>query len=348
MSSSNATLREDEIRPDHLMQEQGLRFEADIARLLERRGEFVRVACPACGSESSRSAFQKYTLDYMVCSACETMYISPRPSPTLLEMYYSTSENYAYWNKYIFPASESARREKIFRPRAQRVVEICRRYGVATRTLLEVGAGFGTFCEEMRGLGVFERLIAVEPTPSLAESCRRRGIDVIEKPIEQVTLEPGKVDVVASFEVIEHLFCPRDYLEQCARLLQPGGMFIATCPNVQGFDIVVLGELSATVDVEHLNYFHPESLSLLVRSSGFDVLEVQTPGKLDAELVRKKVLAGEFDLGGQRFLKQILIDKWDQVGSAFQEFLAGNQLSSHMWLVARKQSSAAQLQPTSG
>ena len=107
-----------------------------------------------------------------------------------------------------------------------------------------------------------------------------------------------------------------------ARLLKPGGIFIATCPNVQGFDIVVLGELSATVDVEHLNYFHPESLSLLVRSCGFDVLEVQTPGKLDAELVRKKVLAGEFDLGDQRFLKQILIDKWEHVGEAFQEFLA--------------------------
>ena len=136
-------------------------------------------------------------------------------------------------------------------------------------------------------------------------------------------------------------------MEKCASLLQPGGIFIATCPNVQGFDIVVLRELSSAVDVEHLNYFHPESLSLLVRSSGFDVMEVQTPGKLDAELVRKKALAGEFDLGDQRFLKQILIDKWEQVGEAFQEFLAGSQLSSHMWLVARRQRGATQPQPTS-
>jgi 2-polyprenyl-3-methyl-5-hydroxy-6-metoxy-1,4-benzoquinol methylase len=337
MSSSNVTLRESEIRPDHLMEEQSRRFQADIARLLERRGEFVQVACPACGSESPRPAFQKYTLDYVVCSGCETVYMSPRPSPSLLETYYLTSENYVYWNKHIFPASESARREKLFRPRATRVAEICRRYGVATRTLLEVGAGFGTFCEEMRRIGAFEQVIAVEPNPGLAESCRRRGIDVIEKPIEHVALEQGHVDVITSFEVIEHLFCPRDCVEQCARLLQPGGMFIATCPNVQGFDIVVLRELSASIDIEHLNYFHPESLSLLVRSSGFDVLEVQTPGKLDAELVRKKALAGEFDLGDQRFLKQILIDKWEQVGEAFQEFLAGSQLSSHMWLVARKQ-----------
>jgi SAM-dependent methyltransferase len=336
MSSANVTFREDEIRPDHLMQEQSRRFEADIARLLERRGEFVQVACPACGSESSRLVFQKYTLDYVVCSPCETIYMNPRPSPALLETYYSTSENYAYWNKHIFPESEGARRQKIFRPRATRVAEICRRYGVPTRTLLEVGAGFGTFCEEMRAINAFERVIAVEPNPGLAESCRLRGIDVIEKPIEHVKLDPGHVDVIASFEVLEHLFCPWDYLEKCAKLLQPGGLFIATCPNVQGFDILILRELSASVDVEHLNYFHPDSLSLLVRSSGFDVLEVQTPGKLDAELVRKRVLSGAFDLGDQRFLKQILVDKWEQVGSAFQEFLAANQLSSHMWMVARR------------
>jgi 2-polyprenyl-3-methyl-5-hydroxy-6-metoxy-1,4-benzoquinol methylase/ribosomal protein S27E len=336
MSSTNETFREGEIRPDHLMQEQSRRFEADIARLLERRGEFVQVACPACGSESSRRMFQKYTLDYVVCSLCETIYMNPRPSPALLETYYSTSENYAYWNKHIFPESEGARREKIFHPRATRVAEICRRYGVPTRTFLEVGAGFGTFCEEMRAVGTFERIVAVEPNQDLAESCRLRGLDVIEKPIEHVELEQGGVDVVASFEVLEHLFRPRDYVEKCARLLQPGGMFIATCPNVQGFDITVLRELSATVDVEHLNYFHPDSLSLLVRSGGFEVLEVQTPGKLDAELVRKRVLSGGFDLSDQRFLKQVLIDKWEQVGAAFQEFLADNQLSSHMWLVARR------------
>lgn len=330
------TMCETEIRPDHLMREQVQRFEADIARILARRGEFVHVPCPACGSEQSRSAFQKHELDYVFCTDCETVYISPRPTPAVLEMYYSSSENYAYWNKHIFPASEAVRREKIFRPRAQRVVEICQRYGVPTRTLLEVGAGFGTFCEELRSLKVFDRLVAVEPTPSLAETCRQRGLEVIEEPIEHADLRGVNADVVASFEVMEHLFSPGDYVRQCARLLAPGGLFIATCPNIRGFDMVTLGSVSTAVDAEHLNYFHPDSLSHLVESCGLTVLEVQTPGKLDAELVRKKALAGEFDLASQPFLKQVLLDEWDRVGVAFQEFLAANRLSSHMWLVARK------------
>lgn len=334
--STTTTLRETEIRPDHLVVEQARRFAADVARMLARKGEFAQVACPACGSGESDLAFKKYDLDYVVCRQCETMFINPRPTPAVLEMYYSTSENYTYWNEYIFPASEAVRREKIFRPRAQQVAAICERYGVRRGTLLEVGAGFGTFCEELRSLDLFERLLAVEPTPGLASTCRQRGLEVIEKPIEHVELSGTEVDVVASFEVIEHLFSPADFVRQCARLLKPGGLFVATCPNGKGFDVATLQALSSTVDPEHLNYFNPESLSRLVSAHGFTVLEVQTPGKLDAELVRKRVLAGEFDLTGQPFLRHVLIDAWDKLGTPFQQFLAANQLSSHMWLVARR------------
>lgn len=336
MSSVPFTLREDEIRPEELMREQARRFEADIARIVARRGEFVQAPCPSCGSGRFRPAFQKYEMEYVFCEECETMFINPRPTPAVLEMYYSSSENYAYWNEHIFPASENARREKIFRPRAERVAEICRRYKIPTGLLLEVGAGFGTFCEELRSMDIFDRLLAVEPTPSLASTCRQRGLEVIEQPIEHAVLDGVSADVVASFEVIEHLFSPLDYVSRCARLLVDGGLFIATCPNIRGFDMITLGSRSTAIDPEHLNYFHPESLARLVESCGLTVLEVQTPGKLDAELVRKSALTGEIDLSNQPFLEQILIEEWDNIGGKFQEFLAANRLSSHMWLVAQK------------
>ena len=329
-------LKESEIRPNHLMQGQAEAFEADIRRLLQHKGDFVRVPCPACQAENGRKAFEKYDLTYVICRDCGTMYINPRPTPEILDTYYATSENYQYWNKYIFPASQEARREKIFRPRAERIADICRRNNIKNGVLLEVGAGFGTFCEEIQRFDIFRRVIAVEPTPDLSETCRRKGIEVIEKPIEQVSLGNDMVDVIASFEVIEHLFSPRDFLISCAGVLSPGGLLVITCPNVTGFDILVLQDLSSSVDTEHMNYFHPASLSYLVEQCGFEVLEVLTPGKLDAELVRNKILSGEFNVSAQPFLKHILIDDWEGTGDSFQKFLAENMLSSHMWLVARK------------
>ena len=327
--------RETDIRPDRLRDEQARRLASDIRRLLAHEDDFVAVACPACGNGDGREAFQKYGLSFLRCRACETVYMSPRPTPRVLAEYYSTSENYAYWNAEIFPASEETRREKIFRPRAERVNEIRARYGIRPGMLLDVGAGFGTFCEEVSRLGVFAGVVAVEPTPDLAETCRRKGIEVIEAPIEDVQLGDGVADVIASFETIEHLYSPRDFLLRCRSLLAPGGLLVVTCPNVKGFDVMTLAERSETVDNEHLNLFHPRSLAALAEECGLEVLETLTPGMLDAELVRKKALGGEFDLGEQPFLQHVLIDEWDRLGGAFQRFLADNGLSSHMWLVAR-------------
>lgn len=328
-------LRETEIRPDHLMKGQAERCDADIKRLLHYKDNFVHVACPACGSEKRNKVFEKRGLTYVLCMDCATVYINPRPTTAILEMYYAASENYFYWNKYIFPASEKARREKIFCPRARRIADICHGNGIQSGTLLEVGAGYGTFCEEIQRLEIFSRVIAVEPTPDLAATCRQKGLEVIENPIEKIPVEKNTMRVVVSFELIEHLFSPREFLLKCHEILMPGGLLIVTCPNIKGFDMVVLKDLSSSFGAEHLNYFNPSSLTALVETCGFEALEVLTPGELDAELVRKKILSGELDISPQPFLEQVLIDGWEQVGGNFQRFLAENLLSSHMWLVAR-------------
>lgn len=329
-------LKESEIRPDELMKEQAERLAADIRRLLQHKHEFVTVDCPACGAAESHKVYEKYEIQFVVCEQCETVYANPRPRPEHLEEYYMYSENYAYWNQYIFPASEVVRREKIFKPRVQKVIEICQKLNVQTNTLLEVGAGFGIFCEEMQSMEVFDRIIAVEPTPDLAETCRVRGIEVIEKPIEKIDFGNDIIDVIVNFEVIEHLFSPREFLVKCYELLTEGGILIVTCPNSKGFDIVTLGAKSSAVDNEHINLFNVNSLALLLESCGFEVIDKQTPGQLDAELVRKQIMAGGLDVSNQPFLKQLLIDEWEERGEVFQKFLSENLLSSNMLLVAQK------------
>ena len=161
-------------------------------------------------------------------------------------------------------------------------------------------------------------------------------MEVIESRIEDVDVaELGEPDVVVAFEVIEHLFDPGAFIRSCRGLLPDTGLLVLSCPSAAGFDVKVLGAESDTVDAEHLNYFTPRSLPALLEVSGFDVLDVQTPGELDAELVRNKVLEGRFDLAGQPFLEQVLVEEWDLLGGPFQSFLAQHQLSSHLWVVAR-------------
>lgn len=330
------SLKENDIRPKNFLEGQKIAVAQDIGRLLTQKDKFVHVACPACGKDDSFKKLEKYTFDIHECKECATLFTNPRPSSDVLDWFYKGSINYDYWNKYIFPASENARRLKIFVPRVDKVLAFCDKYGVKTDSLLEIGCAFGTFCVEMKSRNKFTRIVGVEPTPGLAETSRQKGIEVIEEVIENINFsEDERFDVVVNFEVIEHIFSPKDLILQSKKLLKKNGLFIVTCPNGQGFDFQVLGEKCNSVDHEHLNYFNPKSLGILLESCGFEVLESITPGKLDAELVRNKVLEGEFDLHNQPFLQQVLMDEWESKGQAFQNFISESGLSSNLWIIAK-------------
>lgn len=329
-------LSEKELCPPDLLGGQEAAYARDVAWLQQHRASFVEVPCPACGGVKQEVAFTKVSFAFRRCATCATLYMSPRPSEAIMAGYYANSENYRYWAEHIFPASEAVRREKVQRPWLERVVALCTRHGVEQGTLLEVGPGFGTFAQLATESALFDRVVAVEPTPEMAAACRARGVEVVEGRIEEAQHQLNTVDVAVAFEVIEHLFEPAVFLRGMARCVKPGGLLVLSCPNGMGFDIATLGKGALAVDAEHVNLFNPESLCRLVTACGFDVLEVTTPGRLDAEFVREAVLAGEYGLAGQPLLQRVLVDEWERLGEPFQQFLAANGLSSHMWLAARR------------
>ncbi len=120
-------LSEQELCPADLLAGQEAAFARDIARLQRRRSEFVLVDCPACGDAARQPFFAKFDFDFVSCTACRTIYMTPRPSPAVMAAYYASSENYAFWATHIFPASEAARRERIHKPWLERVIGYCDR-----------------------------------------------------------------------------------------------------------------------------------------------------------------------------------------------------------------------------
>ncbi len=329
-------MKENDIRPSNLMEEHHKYYLEDMANLQKRSSEFVSVSCPACDSNEYKKEFEKYGFNYDRCKKCETIFVNPRATVEILNDHYNTAVYYQYWAKYVFPASEEVRRKMLFAPRVDRVIELLEKSGKPMDLLVEVGAGFGIFCQELKSRNKFKKIIAIEPIPDLAEKCRSRGLEVIDTGIEEVSLGDECADVVASFEVIEHLFSPMDFLIKCSRIIKKGGLLVLSCPNGNGFDLSLLGEKSSSLDGEHFNYFNTSSIGILLTRCGFDVLETITPGKLDAEIARKTILNKEYDISGQPFLKEVLIDRWEELGESFQQYLADNKLSSHMWIVAEK------------
>jgi len=327
---------ETDIRPEKFNEEHKKVIIEDINMLKKRKNEFVKSKCPACNLDDSIKEFLKNEFNYERCNNCKTIYTNPRPSPEILKWFYKNSKNYDFWNNVMYPASEESRKKNIIIPRVKKTLELCTKFKNEMNTLLEVGAGFGSFCLEIQSTNKFKQIVAIEPTPELASTCREKGIETIESSIEDIDFSNKKFDVVVNFEVIEHLFSPKEFLLQVKDILNDNGLLILSCPNGMGFDIKLLKDKSHTIDHEHLNYFNPHSISLLLKNCGYRVLDVFTPGKLDAELVRKKILSGEFELNNDEFINHVLIDNWEKIGNDFQQFLSNNSMSSNMWAVAQK------------
>ena len=311
-------MKVEDIRPESAMTGQAAAQQLDVDWLADRARQFVHAACPACGLDAPTYLYTKYGMRHVLCE-CRTQYVTPRPTGAMLAEFYAQSANYAYWAKYVFPASANARRA-LFRRRAQHTASLPR--DIHRGTMVEVGAAYGWYCEEVRALDLFDSIVAIEPTPDLANQCRSQGFEVVESSYERAEL--NDVALIAAFEVIEHLYDPGHFLRWCHGALARNGVVLMTCPNIRGFETMILGAESGAVDHEHINLFTPESLTLLLRNCGFEPFEVSTPGELDVDIVRR---SGK-DVGP--FLSACV-----ERGEGFQRFLHENRLSSNLRIAAR-------------
>lgn len=330
-----AKFTENDIRPLKFEEQKIQAHQDDLEKFLENTDQFIQTTCIVCQSHQSQFEFSKYSCQFVKCVDCQMIYMNPRPTEEFLNNFYTHSKLYSFWNKFIFPASADVRRNKIFKPRVDRIIELVTKHNISTNTIIEAGAGFGLFCDEMNKLNIFNKVIAVEPGKDLALSCQKFNIETLNIGIEEIDTQDYSADVIASFEVIEHLFDPNVFLKACYKILNSDGLLVLSCPNYEGFDIQQLGVLSDSLDNEHMNMFSPKTLSQLLEKHHFEILEHQTPGELDAKIVRDKILNQSIEIKDP-FLRKVLIDDWDILGAPFQEFLKDQKLSSHLWIVAQK------------
>lgn len=328
-------MKEKDIRPRQVFGEYLALSVEDIHAYFGDPTVFVEVVCPACGDMGYKPAFVKYGFRYVVCAYCGTLYANPRPPATLLETYYTEGKAPKFWNDHFFRSTAHVRREKIFVPRARRLCELMAEVAEAQHeTLVDIGAGFGIFLDVMREEGRFQQVVGIEPNPHLAETCRRNGFAIIEKPVEEVAEAEVQADVATCFEVLEHVFDPLGFLQACQRILRPGGLLVFTTLTISGFDLQVLWERAQGIHPpHHLNFISVDGFRQLLRRSDLELIRLLTPGELDLDIVRNYAAEHtEYEL--PRFVLEIL-SRPVEVQADFQAFLQRHLLSSHLWGVAR-------------
>jgi len=329
-------MKESEIRPLDLFNRYLALAREDCRKLLAKTESFIEVDCPACGDARKSPAFCKLGFNYVSCESCQSLYVSPRPSPELTRELYSEGKSVAFWSTDFYKETCAARKEKMFKPRAALVRELVDRYSAKTSAMVDVGAGYGMFLEEMQKLNVFDSLVAVEPNSQMASICREKGFHVVPNRVEDVPAGTVHASCASAFEIVEHVFSPLEFLRAVHNLLLPSGLLVLTTLTVSGFDIQVLWEHSKSVyPPHHLNLISVTGMERLSERAGFHAVEISTPGLLDVDIVAN-ALREDPNIAVPRFVLQLLNGE-EQTRQSFQEFLKNNRLSSHIRVVARAQ-----------
>ena len=324
-------MKEEEIRPKSIFDEYLKLTEIDSKAFFD---DALRdsILCPACGIKAEHT-FNKHGFDYELCASCDTLFVSPRPINDAFMRYYSNAPSTEYWATTFYKQTADARREKLWKPKAKLIHDISQKLGSGRFNVVDIGGGYGIFAEEM--LSLFGRSTTViEPGFHLAKSCRDRGIDVVEKFLEDVKDSdlPEGNKVFVSFELFEHLHNPESFLIQLYKLMLPDDMFIFTTLSGTGLDILGLWENSKSVSPpHHLNFFNPYSIKLLIKKIGFKVLQVTTPGRLDID-----ILSSNLDLIKDRSLRTLVKYASDNEKLKWQKRISASGWSSHMMICCQK------------
>ena len=158
---------------------------------------------------------------------------------------------------------------------------------------------------------------------------------MVENIVENVTEYEGSADLVTCFEVLEHTHSPFDFVRRLRGLTRAGGYVCVSTLCVDGFDLQMLWEKSTQISPpHHINFLSVRGFERLFARAGPEDIIITTPGQPDVDIVRNAADRDPAIPAGHRFLQSVLAQ--DSTPARFQEFLSANQLSSHVWITARR------------
>jgi SAM-dependent methyltransferase len=159
------------------------------------------------------------------------------------------------------------------------------RYFSSGQLVVDLGCGDGTWIDAIRSR--YERAIGIDISDAALTS--RGGVvagwEFLRRDLDDgpFPLPDGCADAVRANQVIEHVANPLHFVAEVHRVLRPGGVFVATTPNVRYvrhlLRLVVAGQGPMTSgaalrtpqvwDDGHLHFFTTRDLEWLARAAGF-------------------------------------------------------------------------------
>ncbi len=258
--------------------------------------EYVK-SCPVCKSSLRRWAVKKYVNDtYTIdrCALCGYAFVNPRPSMNFLKSHYSKCGHGTSLTNYglesVIAAEANDPNSTID---AKRMIATINHLSEGrpnmSRRLLDVGSGYGFFSREAV-INDF-RVVAIELAQNERQISRSvSGIAPILTTFEDLELNPGSMSVVLMSQVLEHALDVEAWVSKAWQLLESDGIVAIALPNFGSLQRIILQENEPYIyPPDHLNFFTPGALAMLLEKNGFVVEKIQHVSRVPRSTVQRRV-----------------------------------------------------------
>jgi len=197
------------------------------------------------------------------------------------------------------------------------------------KVVADFGTAAGTFLQAIHAIA--KTTIAIEPSLHFHKILKKTNQYVFSYGKDLV--ESGnKIDVATSFDVIEHVSSPIEYLKEIFVSLNKGGVLYLKTPNSDDILHELLPEAydSFNYRTAHLFYFDKSSLYFALKEAGFEDFEITYVHDYDLSnmlyWLKEKKPTG--------LAKTAIFD--ESFNSVYKNYLEKVGLASHLWVEVRK------------
>jgi len=325
-------LRESEIRPDSLYHKYKNILKKEISGFFPDQSRFIKINCPGCGERRFKKAFVKLGFQYCKCSQCGSLFVSPRPTAEMLENFYRNSEAVGFWRDEVARRTKESRYRHQSFPMARWVLELVDEYLPEAKVFLDYDSKYADFLSTINEAKKFDRVTSISHKLPKQENLFPKDMIIYD----DMSLIEEKVHVFTAFEVLDRIFDPVEFIKEAHRVCRSGGLFFLTTNTISGFEYQMLGDKSPRLHPpDRINLLSIEAIHNRLTESGFEVIELSTPGRLDVEIVRN-ALESNPEISTPEFFKYIFKNREERTWHSFQDFLQQNRLSSYIRVAARK------------
>ena len=234
--------------------------------------------CVICNSPEIAKKFPFRHYIVYACGNCQFQWLDPQPTDVELAEIYS--------NQYFLDEGDAEITElvnKLKRATASLYLDQLVKGDLSSPSglsLLEIGCGMGDFLLEAQSKGF--KVSGLEVTDHLVEFANRRlGVSSVQKGfIETSNFKDESFDVVAFFDVIEHVRNPLDFMVRVNNLLRKSGKVYIVTPSLDSWSAKLLGKNWMEYKVEHLSYFNKKAITLLLEKTGFHKIRFHSNYKM--------------------------------------------------------------------